>query len=104
MTARDIRAGCQTRRGPSRNGRTHDRGALGRTRDPTQESSHVTTSPYGNTPAPLEIRGDAQPVSLAELTTGANRIHTTIETVIEGKSDVIRVALTVLLAEGHLLI
>ena len=44
------------------------------------------------------------PSSLAELTTGANRIHTTIETVIEGKSDVIRVALTVLLAEGHLLI
>jgi MoxR-like ATPase len=41
---------------------------------------------------------------LAELTDTANRIQAAIETVIEGKPDVIRLAITVLLAEGHLLI
>jgi MoxR-like ATPase len=34
----------------------------------------------------------------------AKRIHDAIESVIEGKPDVVRLALTVLLAEGHLLI
>ncbi|QBI53882.1 AAA family ATPase [Streptomonospora litoralis] len=34
----------------------------------------------------------------------ADRIREAIETVIEGKPDVVRIALTVLLAEGHLLI
>jgi len=42
--------------------------------------------------------------ALAELTDTANRIQAAIETVIEGKPDVIRLAITVLLAEGHLLI
>jgi MoxR-like ATPase len=41
---------------------------------------------------------------LAELADTANRIQAAIETVIEGKPDVIRLAITVLLAEGHLLI
>ncbi|GAA3743056.1 MoxR family ATPase [Salinactinospora qingdaonensis] len=41
--------------------------------------------------------------TLAVLET-ADRIRSTIETVIEGKSGVVRIALTVLLAEGHLLI
>ena len=44
------------------------------------------------------------PSDLSELTEDAARINTAIETVIEGKADVIRIALTVLLAEGHLLI
>ena len=56
----------------------------------------MTTSPSA-TPA-------AGTVPLADLTTNANRINAACETVIEGKADVIRVALTVLLAEGHLLI
>nr|WP_312863427.1 MoxR family ATPase [Spinactinospora alkalitolerans] len=34
----------------------------------------------------------------------AERIRSAIETVIEGKSEIVRIALTVLLAEGHLLI
>ena len=42
--------------------------------------------------------------ALAELTDTANRIQAAIETVIEGKPEVIRLAITVLLAEGHLLI
>jgi MoxR-like ATPase len=42
--------------------------------------------------------------ALAELTDTANRIQAAIETVIEGKPDAIRLAITVLLAEGHLLI
>ncbi len=44
----------------------------------------------------------AAPVS--ELVHAAARIRASIETVIAGKADVIRLALTVLLAEGHLLI
>ncbi|MBD0292328.1 MAG: MoxR family ATPase [Jiangellaceae bacterium] len=41
---------------------------------------------------------------IAELTETAGRIQTTIETVIEGKPEAIRLAVAVLLAEGHLLI
>jgi MoxR-like ATPase len=41
---------------------------------------------------------------ITELVHAAARIRASIETVIEGKSDVVRSALTVLLAEGHLLI
>ena len=41
---------------------------------------------------------------LDALTTVAARISTAVEEVIEGKPDVVRLALTVLLAEGHLLI
>ncbi|GLX92726.1 MULTISPECIES: MoxR family ATPase [Herbidospora] len=42
--------------------------------------------------------------SLNELVETAHRIRDAIESVIEGKSDVVRLTLTVLLAEGHLLI
>ncbi|MFG2140669.1 AAA family ATPase [Streptomyces sp. NPDC048650] len=41
---------------------------------------------------------------LGELTTTVERVHRSVESVIEGKPDVVRLALTVLLAEGHLLI
>ena len=41
---------------------------------------------------------------LADLSETAARIQAAIETVIEGKPNVVRLALTVLLAEGHLLI
>ncbi len=44
------------------------------------------------------------PESLDELVDVAHRIRDAIESVIEGKSDVVRLTLTVLLAEGHLLI
>jgi MoxR-like ATPase len=63
----------------------------------------VTTSPSVRAPTTAE-RGDDREIPLAELTTSANRINEACQTVIEGKADVIRVALTVLLAEGHLLI
>ncbi|MFG2221741.1 AAA family ATPase [Streptomyces sp. NPDC048644] len=42
--------------------------------------------------------------SLVDLTTTAERVHRSVEEVIEGKPEVVRLALTVLLAEGHLLI
>lgn len=42
--------------------------------------------------------------SLADLTSTAERIRQSVEGVIEGKPEVVRLALTVLLAEGHLLI
>ena len=41
---------------------------------------------------------------LGDLVSTAHRIRAAIESVIEGKSDVVRLTLTVLLAEGHLLI
>ncbi len=47
---------------------------------------------------------DPASVGLAELAATAGRIATAVERVIEGKADVVRLALTVLLAEGHLLI
>jgi MoxR-like ATPase len=43
-------------------------------------------------------------VNLEELSHATGKIRAAIETVIEGKPDVVRLALTVLLAEGHLLI
>ncbi|MFG2191156.1 AAA family ATPase [Streptomyces sp. NPDC048639] len=42
--------------------------------------------------------------SLTDLTTTAERIRRSVENVIEGKPEVVRLSLTVLLAEGHLLI
>ena len=58
------------------------------------------------TQSPMTQDGDPRfsGPALAELTDTANRIQAAIETVIEGKPDVIRLAITVLLAEGHLLI
>lgn len=42
--------------------------------------------------------------SLSDLTTTAERIRRSVEGVIEGKPEVVRLSLTVLLAEGHLLL
>lgn len=42
--------------------------------------------------------------SLSDLTTTADRVRRSVEDVIEGKPEVVRLSLTVLLAEGHLLI
>ena len=42
--------------------------------------------------------------TLDDLVQVAHRIGTAIESVIEGKPDAVRLALTVLLAEGHVLI
>ncbi|EME97272.1 AAA family ATPase [Streptomyces mobaraensis NBRC 13819 = DSM 40847] len=41
---------------------------------------------------------------LSDLTSTAERVRASVEAVIEGKPEVVRTALTVLLAEGHLLI
>lgn len=42
--------------------------------------------------------------SLTDLTTTADRVRRSVESVIEGKPEVVRLSLTVLLAEGHLLL
>ncbi|MEU1791503.1 MoxR family ATPase [Streptomyces sparsogenes] len=42
--------------------------------------------------------------SLSDLTTTAERVRRSVEGVIEGKPEVVRLSLTVLLAEGHLLL
>ena len=47
---------------------------------------------------------DTAPAGLDDLQSSARRITDNIEQVIEGKPDVVRLALVVLLAEGHLLI
>jgi MoxR-like ATPase len=64
----------------------------------------VTTEPSAtrtSTPASAAV---ADPTDLTELVHVAARIGESIESVIEGKAEVVRSALTVLLAEGHLLI
>ncbi|MFD1832005.1 AAA family ATPase [Streptomyces desertarenae] len=43
-------------------------------------------------------------VDLSDLTATADRVRRSVESVIEGKPEVVRLSLTVLLAEGHLLI
>jgi MoxR-like ATPase len=63
----------------------------------------LTTYQYGSpsgTPDPSGV-DLAAPAGLSD---SARRIRAAIESVIEGKPDVVRLALTVLLAEGHLLI
>ncbi|MFD6097878.1 AAA family ATPase [Nocardiopsis flavescens] len=49
-------------------------------------------------------RGGGVQADVGEVVAVADRIRGAIETVIEGKPEVLRVALTVLLSEGHLLI
>ncbi|MFC4561452.1 AAA family ATPase [Nocardiopsis mangrovi] len=49
-------------------------------------------------------QGDGPPGNAAGVIAVADRIRQAMETVIEGKPEVVRIALTVLLAEGHLLI
>jgi len=56
----------------------------------------VTTEP--------NVSATVTPSDVTDLVATAARIRESVETVIEGKSDVVRTALTVLLAEGHLLI
>jgi MoxR-like ATPase len=51
----------------------------------------------------VAVTHDVSP-QLDDLAVTAHRIRQSIESVIEGKSDVVRLTLTVLLAEGHLLI
>jgi MoxR-like ATPase len=51
-----------------------------------------------------EPEGHSSPLALTRLRDAASRITGAVESVIEGKPEVVRTALTVLLAEGHLLI
>jgi len=46
----------------------------------------------------------AQPLTLDGLVHATSQIRQAVETVVEGKPDVVRLALTVLIAEGHLLV
>jgi MoxR-like ATPase len=59
----------------------------------------VTTDPTHSAPSAA-----SEVTDVADLVQTAARIRESVETVIEGKGDVVRTALTVLLAEGHLLI
>ncbi|MFG6193824.1 AAA family ATPase [Nonomuraea sp. JJY05] len=66
-------------------------------RHPTGQPSHFS---HGG---PVAVTHDVPP-QLDELVSTAHRIRGSIESVIEGKGDAVRITLTVLLAEGHLLI
>jgi MoxR-like ATPase len=46
----------------------------------------------------------AGPMDLDQLVSSTGAIRAAVETVIEGKPDVVRLAVTVLMAEGHLLV
>jgi MoxR-like ATPase len=46
----------------------------------------------------------SEPTTLEDLVRTASGIQSAVETVIEGKSDVVRLAITVMLAEGHILL
>lgn len=50
------------------------------------------------------LASNSEPLPLDDFTTLSTRIVNTVETVIDGKRDVVELALMVLLAEGHLLI
>jgi MoxR-like ATPase len=50
------------------------------------------------------VTATIEPMAVEELLTATGRIRAAVETVVDGKPDVVRLALTVLLAEGHLLI
>jgi MoxR-like ATPase len=50
------------------------------------------------------VTATIEPMAVEELLTATGRIQAAVETVVDGKPDVVRLALTVLLAEGHLLI
>ena len=70
---------------------------------PQRTDTPATSAP----PAGRHATGsnDAQPqMSLDEVHDLAGRIHAAVSRVIEGKSDAVRTAIIVLLAEGHLLI
>jgi MoxR-like ATPase len=56
------------------------------------------------TESAIDDDGAVETVELKNLATSFERIHGNIERIIEGKGDEIRLALVVLLAEGHLLI
>jgi len=62
----------------------------------------VTT--YNGQTAAVGTGTDSRPAGLHELSAVVERVRTSVESVIEGKPEAVRIALTVLLAEGHLLL
>jgi MoxR-like ATPase len=74
---------------------------------PSAEHSEAGLSHQRQAPDESGLAGRGSPadeVDLDDLRRTAHRITSAVESVIEGKSEVVRTAVTVLLAEGHLLI
>ena len=69
-------------------------------RQPTRSSAELASVPPENT-APFNTESG---VDLSELQAAGRAIMRNVETVIDGKHEAVQIALTVLLAEGHLLI
>ncbi|MCW2541330.1 MAG: MoxR-like ATPase [Frankiales bacterium] len=70
---------------------------------PSANGGHPV-SPTNGHPHPISADGTVDTAGTAEIGPAAARIIANIEKAIAGKSDVIRLGVTVLLAEGHLLI
>ena len=69
-------------------------------RQPTRSSSELASVP----PVDSEALKAEPAIGLGELQDAGRAIMHNVETVIDGKHEAVQVALTVLLAEGHLLI
>ncbi len=67
----------------------------------TQQNGHSSPPGYNGV---VDSSAAQSALSIADVGTAAQRIIANIEKVIAGKNDVIRLGVTVLLAEGHLLI
>ena len=69
-------------------------------------NSYPTRQPTDSSVAPSDITelGESDEMGLTELRRAAEQIMANVESVIDGKHDAVQTALTVLLAEGHLLI
>src|SRR5579885_3587210 len=79
------------------------------TQDPGNTTGRTQLDPPRGTAAPpaserLLSLPAGSPATLADVTEVAGRLARAINTVIEGKPDVVHTAITVLLAEGHLLL
>ena len=68
------------------------------------ETTDSSTEDRAASAVPAKTPPRADKAELAALADTTTRIRRAVESVIEGKPDVVRLALTVLLAEGHLLI
>lgn len=64
-------------------------------------NSYPTRQPTDSAPAPVDDAAELDQVGVQQ---AAAKIIANVESVIDGKPDAVRLALTVLLAEGHLLI
>tara|TARA_B100000519_G_scaffold67437_2_gene57256 strand:- start:3509 stop:5473 length:1965 start_codon:yes stop_codon:yes gene_type:complete len=87
---------AKVRTEPKESGRARNAAADDRYSDPRAALAHEAT--------PGSETADGAPVGVAEFALDGRAVMDAIETVVDGKREVIELAVTVLLAEGHLLV